>query len=193
MGKKQRAKLINNKPLIFIYNFFKAIIYAVLILFLVIILIPKITNNNLSLAGIRIYNVASGSMYPEYEIGDILITKKVPASEIKIGDNVTYLGNYGDIKNLIITHKVQTIREEGDEVYYVTKGIANESYDPEIKYSQIYGKVIYKTKILSYISKMSTNLIIYIIVISFGLFISVQIVKRIFEEKLRNDTDEEEK
>jgi len=180
-------KIKHNKPLIITYNILKTILTIILILILVIILIPKFTNNHFSLGGVRIYSVASGSMYPEYEIGDILITHKVKASDIKIGDNVTYLGKEGEIKNLIITHKVEMIKKENDKISFITKGIANESYDPEISYNQIYGKVVYKTKILSFISKMSTNLVIYLTIVIIGVFVSIQIVKRIFAEVLEDE------
>ena len=185
-------KIENNKLLSFIFSSVKAILYFVLIVILIIILVQKVTNNNFSVGGLRMYNVASGSMRPEYEIGDILITKKVPKEEIDIGDNITYLGKLGEIDGLIITHKVQSIREEGDNTYYVTKGIANDNYDPEVSYDQIYGKVVYKTKILSFISKMSTNVTIYIFAMIVGLMISIQIVKRIFEDQLVGDDDDEE-
>jgi len=185
-------KIKNNKIISFTYSFIKAILYFILILILLIIIVQKVTNNNLSIGGFRIYNVASGSMKPEYEIGDILVTKKVSKEEIEIGDNITYLGKIGEIDGLIITHKVQTIREDDENTYYTTKGIANEYYDPEISYDQVYGKVIYKTIFLSFISKMSTNVTIYIIAMIVGLMISIQIVKRIFEGQLSGDDESEE-
>ena len=185
-------KLKSNKLLSFLYSFFKAIVYFALIVILLIILVQKFSNNNFSIGGVRIYNVASGSMRPEYDIGDILITKKVPKEEIEIGDNITYLGKIGEINGLIITHKVQTIREDGENTYYTTKGIANDNYDPEVSYDQVYGKVIYKTKFLSYISKMSTNVTIYLAIMVIGLMVSIQIVQRIFEEQLAGDDDDEE-
>ena len=185
-------KIKNNKIISFTHSFIKAILYFILILILLIIIVQKVTNNNLSIGGFRIYNVASGSMKPEYEIGDILVTKKVSKEEIEIGDNITYLGKIGEIDGLIITHKVQTIREDDENTYYTTKGIANEYYDPEISYDQVYGKVIYKTIFLSFISKMSTNVTIYIIAMIVGLMISIQIVKRIFEGQLSGDDESEE-
>ena len=185
-------KIQNNKLLSFIFSSIKAIVYFILILILMVILVQKVTNNNFSVGGFRMYNVASGSMRPEYEIGDILITKKVAKDEIDIGDNITYLGKIGEIDGLIITHKVQSIREEGDNTYYITKGIANDNYDPEVSYDQVYGKVVYKTMFLSFISKMSTNFTIYIFAMVVGLMISIQIVKRIFEDQLVGDDNEKE-
>jgi signal peptidase I len=188
---KTIKKIKKNKILSFIFSLIRALIYFILIIILLIILVQKFSNNNFSIGGVRIYNVASGSMRPEYEIGDILITKKVPKEEIEIGDNITYLGNIGDINGLIITHKVQTIREDGENIFYTTKGIANEYYDPEVSYDQVYGKVVYKTVLLSYISKMSTNVTIYIAIMLIGLMVSVQIVQRIFEEQLAGDDEDE--
>ena len=141
-------KLVSIKTKIENNIFFKiarALLYAFVTLLLIIIVVQKVTNNNLSIGGFRVFMIISQSMEDEYEIGDILVSKKVPAEEINIGDNVTYLGEKMSLKGLIITHKVVEKREEGQDVYFVTRGLANTISDPEIRYDQIYGKVIYKT------------------------------------------------
>ena len=86
--KKIKQKVENNKPLMITYKIFKWIFGIFLCLILFVILVQKFSNNNLSIGGVRIFSVATGSMKPEYQIGDIIVTKKVSAEELKVGDIV---------------------------------------------------------------------------------------------------------
>ena len=71
--KKIKQKVENNKPLMITYKIFKWIFGLFLCLILFVILVQKFSNNNLSIGGVRIFSVATGSMKPEYQIGDIIV------------------------------------------------------------------------------------------------------------------------
>ena len=71
--KKLKAKLEKN----IVFRVAKITCYVLILLLLFVIIIQRFSNNSLSLGGVRIFTVASGSMQPEYNIGDILISKKV--------------------------------------------------------------------------------------------------------------------
>ena len=167
----------------------KIIVYVIVALLLFVILVQKVSNNTISVGGIRVFMVVSESMKDEYNIGDILVSKSARAEDIDIGDNVTYLGEKSSLKGLIVTHKVISKEERNGEVYFVTKGIANAVEDPEISYSQIYGKVVYKTVFLSFLARlMSKPLTYYLLFLTVGVIISIDIVSAIFD----SDDDEEE-
>ena len=184
--KNIREKIENN----IVYKILRTFIYVVVFLLLFIIVVQKVTHNNLSVGGVRVFMIVSESMKGEYEIGDILISKSVPPEEINIGDNVTYLGEKGPLKGIIVTHKVVEKMETGGTVYYTTKGIANDIEDPRIGYDQIYGKVIYKTIILSAIAKLMNNQLTYYILFTLvALIISIEIVSAIF---IKDDKESEE-
>ena len=184
--KNIREKIENN----IVYKILITFIYVVVFLLLFIIVVQKVTHNNLSVGGVRVFMIVSESMKGEYEIGDILISKSVPPEEINIGDNVTYLGEKGPLKGIIVTHKVVEKMETGGTVYYTTKGIANDIEDPRIGYDQIYGKVIYKTIILSAIAKLMNNQLTYYILFTLvALIISIEIVSAIF---IKDDKESEE-
>ena len=189
-------KIFDNKILKFIYNFIKTIIWIVLFAIVVVVFIQRFFDNDkLSINGMRIFNVATGSMYPEYKIGDIIITKEVPVNDIKVGDNVTYLGEKYDFAGLIVTHKVVDKEEKDGEVLFTTKGVASEIEDPKITYSQIYGKVIYRTVVLSYLSKLLTNkYAYYIIFMVIGVITSIEISSSIVANRQcdKEDSNEEE-
>lgn len=187
-------KIFDNKILKFIYNFIKTIIWIVLFAIVVVVFIQRFFDNSkISINGMRIFNVATGSMYPEYKIGDIIITKEVPINDIKVGDNVTYLGEKYDFAGLIVTHKVVDKEEKDGEVLFTTKGIASEIEDPKITYSQIYGKVIYRTVVLSYLSKLLTNkYAYYIIFMVIGVITSIEISSSIVANRQCDEEDSNE-
>ena len=167
-----------------IYKIIRSILYAFVALLLIVIVVQRVSNNNLSMGGIRVFMIVSESMKGEYDIGDILISRKVDEKDIKVGDNVTYLGEEKELKGLVITHKVVNKYEKNGEMIFVTKGLANEIEDPEIEYEQIYGKVVYKSIILSIIAKMMNNkLTYYILFTMIALIMSIEITSAIFEAR----------
>ena len=187
MNVKRLKKIKNKLEENIFYKILRFILYAFVVLLLLVIIVQRVSNNDLSVSGYRIFMVVSGSMKGEYDIGDILVSKAVSEDEIKVGDNVTYLGKEGSLQGLIVTHKVIKINEEEGKKKFTTQGIANIIADPEIEYDQIYGKVIYKTMILSLFGKIMLNRIWgYILFIVVGIIVSIEIVSSIFS----HDEDE---
>lgn len=180
-------KIKNNKLLNIIGNIIYAIALLVIILILILVIIQRVSNNNAALGGIRIYSVITGSMIPRYEIGDILISKDINPEEIKIGDDITYKSkNNGKL----ITHSVVDIREEDGTYKFITRGIANTTDDPEISEEQIYGKVVYKTVLLSFINKIIRNVyaFYFLIIVPMAIIIARAIANSI----IRREEEEEQ-
>lgn len=191
--KKLKNKIKNNKILCTTLKIIKAIIIVLLIMTLMVILVQRFSDNDIAIGGLRIFNVASESMKGEYEVGDIIIIEQVEPYELKIGDNVTYMGNSGDMDGLVVTHKIISMRKDGDRYFYTTKGIANEIEDAEISFSQIYGKVVYKTIIFSFIGRIMTNIYAYYALFTIvGIATSIQIVSNVFDSKEEEAEDEQE-
>ena len=128
-----------------LFKIFRAILYVVVVVMLILIGVQRFSDNNIAVGGFRVFMVVSESMKKSYDIGDILVSKKVPTSDIKVGDDVTYKGEKGNLRGLIITHRVIKKEEKDGHTVFVTKGTSNSIADPEINESQIYGKVVYKT------------------------------------------------
>ncbi len=101
------------------------------------------------------FSVASSSMAPDYQVGDVLIVKITDPEDIKVGDSVTYYGKVGSFANKVITHQVIKIDKDvdGNRVFH-TKGISNLVEDPLVYEDQIYGVVQLKSEILSFIYKL---------------------------------------
>lgn len=188
-------KLKNNKPLKIIGNIIYAIALILVILILILVLIQRISNNDVALGGIRIYSVVTGSMIPKYEIGDILVSMEVEPEEIKIGDDITYSSEEGASNGKLITHSVVNIREEDGIYKFTTRGIANNADDPEISEDQVYGKVIYKPVILSFINKIIKNVyaFYFLIIVPMAIIIAKLMVNFILRREEEKEEEENTK
>ena len=149
-------KVLDSKYFQIPYKIIKFIIFLILILYLAFILIQRISGNQ-SIFGYRIFSVATGSMIPEYNINDVLAIKEINTDELKVGDDITYLGNKLDVNGRIVTHRIIEIKEENGEKIYITKGINNIAEDPSINDSQIYGKVVEKIPVITEINHIVKN------------------------------------
>ncbi len=171
-----------------LYAIIRTILTIAIISLLAVVLTQRLSDNKMSVAGFRIFTVVTESMVPEYQIGDAILVRSIEPEEIQEGDDVTYLGEKSDFQGKIVTHRVLSKKKLDNGMYeIVTKGIANEVEDPAINNTQVYGKVIYKIKTISYINGIVGNL--------YGMYfvIVVPMAFMMFFEYLgwRKDKDEE--
>ena len=75
-------KIKENKVLKFIGNVLYTIMFILVVLMLLVVVMQRVTNNNIAIGGIRMFSVATGSMIPVYEVGDILISKEIEPEKI---------------------------------------------------------------------------------------------------------------
>ncbi len=156
--KKFIQKIKDNKVLKVISNIIYVIIFIIVLLLLIMVIFQRTSNNEMAIGGYRIFVVATGSMVPEYNVGDVLLSKEVDPSELKEGDNIAYKGAIGSFDGKIITHKIKKIeKKEGENYKIITQGVANTGEDPEIDQTQILGKITYKIVILSWFEKIVSN------------------------------------
>ena len=167
-----------------LYKVVKGIVTVFLLMVLLLVIFQKITNNKVAIGDIYIFQIATGSMKPEYKVGDVIVVKKQDLSTLKVGDDITYLGQTDSWKNLIITHRVVNVREENGKFYFITKGTSNILEDPEIDGENVYGKVIYHTVLFSFVGRLMTNMIIYyILFISVGVSFSYEIIGSLIKKE----------
>ena len=81
--------------------------------------------------GYTIFEVASGSMAPTINVGDIVLVKLT--KDINQNDIITYKEN-----NYFITHRV--IKKDNDKI--IAKGDYNDSIDKDVNLNDVLGKVI---------------------------------------------------
>lgn len=159
------SKVLDNKFIKFLLKFIKVIVWIFVLLVIFVILVQRIFNNRVSIGSFRMFTVVTGSMEPVYKVGDVVISKEVDPSTINEGDDVVYLGEKNDFKDKIVTHRVIKIDAKDGEYYFTTKGVNNDYSDPVISSNQIYGKVVYKPVVLSFLSGiLNTKLGFYLLI-----------------------------
>jgi len=173
-----------------IIKIIKGLITIFLLTVLTIVIFQKFTNNRLALGNIYIFQVVTGSMEPEYKVGDIIVVRKTDVENLEIGDDVAYQATASDLNGLIITHRIIDKRKEDGKYYFTTQGIANNYEDPEISEDNIYGQVFYHTVLFSFVGRLMTNIVVYyLLFISVGVGFSYEIISSFFLK----DDDEDDK
>ena len=80
------------------------------------------------LLGYRTSTMLTGSMAPGIEPGDVVVTVPKPATDLEVGDVITYQIPVEDHR--VETHRVTEVKHQGGEVVFRTKGDANDNDDP---------------------------------------------------------------
>lgn len=191
---KKINEILNNGFIKFLLKLVKGIIWVFVILIMVVILIQRIFNNEVSIGSFRMFTVVTGSMVPVYNVNDVIIAKEEEPSKIKKGDDLVYLGEVGDFKDKIVTHRVISIKQKDGDYYFQTKGVANNTSDPIISSDQVYGKIVYKAVILSFLSGILNNSygLYFLLFVPIAFLIFLEILDRIKdkEEELENEEKE---
>ncbi len=95
---------------------------------------------------IKPIGVASGSMKPVINVGDLVLIKKCNANSIEINDIIEYKR-----ENYSVIHRVIDKYDKGGEKFFITKGDNNDSSDGEpISEKNLKGKVIAKIPYIAY-------------------------------------------
>ncbi len=100
------------------------------------------------LVGFRVFNIVSGSMEPQYSVGDLIYVQEVDPASVKPGDVITFVLN----EDLVVaTHRVTRIDAEKQRFY--TKGDANETEDGgSVHFKNLIGVPRFKIPGLGYVS-----------------------------------------
>ena len=140
-----------------IWSFLEGIITILIVVTCLIIITQRLSDNEDSFMGYRLFKVETGSMIPKYNINDvILVTEKEP-KDIKEGDDLVYVGLDGEYAGRIITHQVVRVEKKGVEVAFYTKGLANNAEDPVVYAEQVIGVVKTKIQTLTIITNILLN------------------------------------
>ncbi len=174
-----------------IKNIISFIMLLVFAAFILVVCLQRFSNNEISIMGYRMFTVVTGSMKPKYNVGDVLVIKTTNPNQIKIGDDISYLGEVSSFKDKIVTHRVIGIESSktGERIFRV-RGIANLVEDPVITGDQIFGVVKYKTYVLSMITKIIATKegMFLFIIIPIGYMIISEVIAMLLskEAKRRN-------
>lgn len=183
-------KILDNKVFKIVKFLLKFIVIAVLVIYVLFLAMQRFSNNS-SIMGYRVFTIATGSMVPVYNIDDVILVKEIDFSELNVDDDITYLGEIGDFKDKIVTHRIKEIDKDNGTL--ITQGVANDYQDPALNKNQVLGRVSRKLVIFSFLTGLTRNKV------GFYFLIFVPLVLVIFLEiadlftKDRDDEDDEEK
>ena len=147
-------KLFDNKIFRLIVGLVKTFIILVMICYVGFVIVQRITGNK-SIMGYRFFTVATGSMKGVYNINDVIAVQDYDSNQLKVGDDIAYLGQRAGLEGKIIVHRLVKIEEgsDGGRVF-TTKGVNSNVEDPVIIDDQILGKVTGKVPIISEINHL---------------------------------------
>jgi len=91
--------------------------------------------------------IASGSMTPALNPGDIALIIKAPTSTIKIGDIIQY-----QTAETPTIHRVIDIYTQGGSLWFVTQGDANNAPDNPVNERYVMGKIVFTIPQLGWVS-----------------------------------------
>lgn len=141
-----------------------------------------------TVSGAKGYSVASNSMSPEFNKGDVVFVKETPFEDLKKGDIVTVEFKTGDgtytHRIVSIDYVKKEIRTAGDN----TGVIDTESADSQ----QIKGKVWFSVPVLGYLSLLLTNTTYAAVVVIFVLLVMAVgfVMGKYYKNKTRGDENE---
>lgn len=136
------------------------------------------------IVGYQCYTVLSGSMEPNYSVGDLLYVKDVDVNTIEVGDPITFILN----EDLVVaTHRVVRIDAENQRFY--TKGDANEIEDSEpVHFNNVIGVPQFSIPKLGYVSDFVQNPPgMYITIAVFVVLIAIVFLPDLIGKKKKED------
>lgn len=128
------------------------------------------------------YVVLTGSMVPEIDPRDVVVTKKIEGKDLKAGDIITFIPSDSRISNIIVTHRILNKYYDAvtNKYTYQTKGDANNTPDFTLaEDSNVIGKVIFKIPKVGYIQSILATRggLIIIVLIPALVILSYDIMK----------------
>ena len=142
------------------------------------------------------YVVLTGSMLPEIQVYDVVVTKKVDPSSLEVGDVITFASADTRFLNTIITHRI--IKKEYDNktksYSFQTQGDNNNVADSAlVPQNNIYGKVILKIPKLGYLQEFLASdggwiIVILIPCLTVVSYDVVKLVKGLKKKKYKSIT-----
>lgn len=189
--KKRKTRVTKIKSLI---NIAVYIMLIPLLIYNISLIVQSIVNpeKTPSFLGIKAYVIISGSMQPEIEIGDIVITKNAEPDELKKGDIISFRKGQS-----VVTHRISEKIMVNDEIQYKTRGDNNNTEDSgTISYNLIEGKVVQVIPVLGKVALMFQGkmaIILFIIVSYIYLLYSDTLRKKNTKRRFKRMEYEEQK
>ena len=162
-----------------IFNVLSYLLIIILMLYVLFMLYNKFVkkNNLMSVGNYYVFKIGSGSMEPTIHVYDYIIVHK--EKDYKIDDVVTV-----DMNGYFVTHRIKEINK--NEI--TTQGDANNSKDAPVNKSQIVGKYLLTSKILTFALNryyITISIVIFIVLIE----IILSVTDKVFDKQLQEENN----
>lgn len=138
----------------------------------------------LSAFGVRFFTVRTGSMYPTYPVGSVIVVCPTEFSELEEGDVITFLSG----GNMAVTHRVCQIDKENKTVS--TKGDNNNVEDNNsVTEDKILGRVVFSIQYLGYASIFADTVFGKTVIISIAVGVVLWYIINSFISKKSEQED----
>ena len=113
--------------------------------------------------GMSAHPVLSGSMEPALKVGGMVVCRKIPVEEVKVGDIIGFNSPGGDK----VTHRVIDVVEQDGKRWFRTKGDANEDPDPDLVAisGEKVDKVVFHLPYLGFVSRFMQSRLAFLVFI----------------------------
>ncbi len=180
-------RLFDNK-LFKVFSLIVEILFIVVFsMYLFFLLIEKISDDR-SIFGYRIFTLTNYSMTDIYDKNDMLIIKDADITNLKVDDDVAYIGERGGLNGTFVISRIVKIEKENNDVVVITRGINSNVDNPSISNKKIIGKVVGKLPIVTQLNHIAKNRF-YCFLLFFCpllLIIIIEIIKTLKEIKSEN-------
>jgi len=169
------------------------VILVLIFVLCVAVLIHVHTADDPSIFGYSLYTVVTDSMSPTLHVGEVILVKRVEASEIHEGDIVTFHGTQGELDGKIVTHRV--VSDGVVDGYLTTRGDKlGATTDDPIPFTDVIGKMIKKSGSFYVLYSVFTSKEGFLLLVFIPLFVMliVQIVSFAKAVKSRKEDSEEQ-
>lgn len=155
------------------------------VILMVVSVVSATTGNPANIFGYSLSYVPTNSMETTIHQDSFIVIKKAKYEDAKIDDIIVYRAKTGQVKGLLVVHRIVDITEEG----YITQGDNNPAPDSDpITEDMFYGKfvrVVYSGDIGL---KFNSNIIFVVLVGMFLIIIIAQVVNvSIASSKLKDE------
>lgn len=180
---KRAKKAVNVTVSVLLY-----MLLACCFLLMIVSAVSAFGGKKTGLFGVGLFQIVSGSMAPEVNVGDVIIGKKTDLDDLAVGDNLIF--NYN---GRVVTHKL--IAADGDRL--TTHGVANaEGANESITYADVIAKQVLRIPKFGYVLNFLRSGAGFFIVIALpigGLVVyhTVSLSRKIREYKRADDDTKE--
>ncbi|ETI70139.1 signal peptidase I [Neobacillus vireti] len=131
-----------------------------------------------SILGYKVMTVLSGSMEPLLKPGDIVVARPIDLEKVKVNDVITFRNN----QHTLVTHRIIDLVTNDGEVFFQTKGDANNVEDEGlISSEQLEGSLFFYIPKAGYIANFLQSSMGIILLVTVPLLIlTIGLVKKIF-------------